>query len=768
MRTLFSLVLLIGVPASSATLVQQGKSAYSICLAAEASPSEQRGAQELQRFLAEMSGARLPVTNACQGRGPFLFVGDSAALRRVLPGFDAASFGPEVLLKTTGPHVAIAGGRLRGSMYGVYTFLERLGCRWFTPEVSRIPKQATLQLPAFDERQKPAFENRDTNITESEEKDWAARNKLNGHFAHLDASTGGKVSYFPFVHSFYDLISPQKYFAEHPEYFALVDGVRRADHAQLCLTHPEVLRLAVERVRQWIREHPDAVIFSVSQNDYHGYCECDRCRRVEQEEGGEHSGPLLRFVNAVAAEIEKTNPDKLIDTLAYQYTENPPAHVRPRPNVRIRLCPIGVCVSHSYEQCPRSAYFLKNLKAWARITNQLYIWHYDTNYSHYLAPFPDFYGLAANISVYQRNGVVGLFLEGAYPPGGGSENAELRSYVTARQMWNPAVEMNGVVDEFMSGVYGRAAKPMREYFDLLHREVRMPPEGAGQHLWIYTLLDYSPKFLPEANRLFSEALALADDAAVRRRVEKARLPVEYSELVLDRQYSLGESLYAPRDLPGWQTHFREFAAKLRGFGIGSIREARDLAEDEKLAAAARTYPVVYLENEFWKVAVVPELGGRISAYGGPTRSSPVPGARRTARERVSRLGAVSGRGWRTGLRPRGLSGVRMAGFVEGRFARASRGGAGRDMSQRSGARTPRARLDGEWIRTEVVARNATASPLQVVLELHAELDAGDIDAARVQFRKVQGAQRTSCCSLPPNCPRARDSRRRTFRTANGA
>ena len=72
------------------------------------------------------------------------------------------------------------------------------------------------------------------------------------------------------MHSFYDLISPQKYFAEHPEYFALVDGARRADHAQLCLTHPEVLRLAVERVRQWIREHPDAVIFSVSQNDYHG------------------------------------------------------------------------------------------------------------------------------------------------------------------------------------------------------------------------------------------------------------------------------------------------------------------------------------------------------------------------------------------------------------------------------------------------------------------------------------------------------------------
>jgi uncharacterized protein involved in tolerance to divalent cations len=36
-----------------------------------------------------------------------------------------------LLLKTTGPHVAIAGGRLRGSMYGVSS--GRLGCRGLRP-----------------------------------------------------------------------------------------------------------------------------------------------------------------------------------------------------------------------------------------------------------------------------------------------------------------------------------------------------------------------------------------------------------------------------------------------------------------------------------------------------------------------------------------------------------------------------------------------------------------------------------------------------------
>jgi len=150
------------------------------------------------------------------------------------------------------------------------------------------------------------------------------------------------------VHSFNQMIPPEKYFSSHPEWFSLIDGARRSERSQLCLTNKEMLQESIKNVLEWIQQHPEARIISVSQNDWTGWCECDNCRRVEEEEGGVHSGPLLRFVNAVADEIGKKYPDKLIDTLAYWYTEDPPAKVRPRPNVRIRLCPIGVCESHPY------------------------------------------------------------------------------------------------------------------------------------------------------------------------------------------------------------------------------------------------------------------------------------------------------------------------------------------------------------------------------------------------------------------------------------
>ena len=97
--------------------------------------------------------------------------------------------------------------------------------------------------------------------------------------------------------------------------------------------------------------------------------------------------------------------------------------MRPRPNVRIRLCPIGVCEAHPYEQCPYNRFFVDILQAWSKITSQLYIWHYNTNFAHYLLPFPDFDQLADSFPMYRRHGVVGLFMEGAYAAGGGGEYA---------------------------------------------------------------------------------------------------------------------------------------------------------------------------------------------------------------------------------------------------------------------------------------------------------------------------------------------------------
>lgn len=174
--------------ADKLTLVASGKSAYSICISREASPLEKRAALELQRLLEEVSGARLPIVTDAEARGgSLILLGKSAALNRLGMRILFEALGTEgFALRTHGRYLIIAGSRQRGTLYGVYTFLEKLGCRWFTPDVSRIPRMSTVAVEPLNEIQKPSFEYRDLYFSGAKQKDWAARNETNGHHSELN------------------------------------------------------------------------------------------------------------------------------------------------------------------------------------------------------------------------------------------------------------------------------------------------------------------------------------------------------------------------------------------------------------------------------------------------------------------------------------------------------------------------------------------------------------------------------------------------------
>jgi hypothetical protein len=58
---------------------------------------------------------------------------------------------------------------------------------------------------------------------------------------------------------------PPELFNEHPEYFPLIYGKRTnsaggKQYVQRCLSNPDVLRIATDRVRQWSQEHPEATV----------------------------------------------------------------------------------------------------------------------------------------------------------------------------------------------------------------------------------------------------------------------------------------------------------------------------------------------------------------------------------------------------------------------------------------------------------------------------------------------------------------------------
>ncbi|NOY61128.1 MAG: DUF4838 domain-containing protein [Calditrichaeota bacterium] len=528
-------------------LVREGQSDYVIVISDNASPSEKYAAKELQKTIEKTSDNKMPivsVTNAPNTKR--IFIGQSSLTDSLLSKtYTDNMSGEEFFIRTVGRDLLIVGGRKRGTMYGVFTFLEDyLGCRWYTADVIKIPQKTTLSIPSINVRQKPAFEYRMPFYTEAFDRTWATHNKVNGYGADLPPEVGGKVKYAKgyFGHTFYTLVPPEKYFKKHPEYFSLVRGKRVKDRGQLCLTNPDVLKIAIREIEEWLCEDPDANIISITQNDWEDWCECDSCKALDEREGS-HSAAVVAFVNAIADSLGEKYPDKYFDTFAYTYTQKPPESLKVGDNVIIRLCHMQPsCDSHPLQECERNAKYVKHLREWRKKGGKLYVWHYVTDFSHYLMPFPNFNAIRKDIPFYYREGVSGIFCQGDAANGGGGEWAELRSYVLAKLLWNPNIDVDAVIDDFMQGVYGKAAPPIRRYFDMLHKIVRNPE----MHFNLFSEPDevgyLTPKLLKKSHAYFAKAEKLvAGDSVKFAKVKLAHLPVYYADLWFQAQRQINNN-----------------------------------------------------------------------------------------------------------------------------------------------------------------------------------------------------------------------------------
>lgn len=533
-------------------LIKNGFSEYSIYISENAIPAEKYAARELQKTLKEMSGCELPIIHSNQASHKTIFIGFEDIPKSVLSDLETSEFGnEEFIIRTVGENLFIAGGKPRGTLYGVIAYLNNLGCRWYTREVTKIPKMNSIPLPDKELREKPAFEYRETWYKEAYDSKWAMHNRLNpltlplphgkqkSRFSPIPDSLGGSYIKYPFAHTFYQLVPPEKYFKEYPEYFSLIDGERRAEPfaTQLCLTNPSVVKIATETVFRWIKENPKTNVFTVDQMDGYGYCECDNCKKLDDAEGS-HAGTLLHFVNQIADTVAKVYPKIQLQTLAYTYTEVPPKTIKPADNVTIRLCHYEYCSAHSMLECDSHKPFIETLQAWKKIAKRITIWDYYSDYHRYLLPWPNFESVVNNVRYYADNGCVGFFAQGSYvPDNGGGEFTELRAWVFAQLMWNPWQDGWKLIEEFVDNVYGPSAPYITEYIKMLHEKVKpddvyfsiYAKPSDGGYLTLGTL--------QEAEELFIKAEeAATGDIELLKRVELAHLPILFSRLAF---YSIG-------------------------------------------------------------------------------------------------------------------------------------------------------------------------------------------------------------------------------------
>lgn len=510
---------------------------WQICFLEDAIPAEKYAAKEFQRWYKSATGISLPIKTIKEypEEGKFIFLGDTKELKGFSNKDDTISFGSEDLFIDINLNsIIITGGRPRGTLYGVYSFFERyLDIKFLTPEHTYIPKLKN-RLVAVPENftYHPPLQFRLSYYGETlRNPDFAVRlrnnKQINGDkFEDLELNTKlGRVN-----HSFLRQIPGSKYGTDHPEYFALHDGVRKyntevsENDVQPCLSNSEVLKIVTQSVLDELKENPGQIFVKVAQNDNDNFCECPSCKAIDKKEGS-HSGSLIKFVNAVADKVAEKYPDVTVGTFAYWYSRTPPKNIRPHKNVLIQLCSIECSEIFSLDdhRSSRNVEFVKDIEGWSRICNNINIWTYNTNFHNYLLPCPNLWNIESNIRFFVKNHAKGIFMQGQGNNTGGAFS-DLRNYVTSKLLWNPQLSGEALIDEFLTLHYKSAAPPIRKWLILLRNSALKKGIEKDSNCFA-TPSDYgiTPQVAQAGIKAFDEAMKLADNEEIRKRVEKASI-----------------------------------------------------------------------------------------------------------------------------------------------------------------------------------------------------------------------------------------------------
>lgn len=595
-----------GQTAPAVILASSGKANYPIVLSAAPTTMDEKAAADLAVWLKEMTGAEFPVVKESAGTafsGKIISIGKTARhqISKIpKPRMNLGRDGYAIDVKDGS--IFITGGSKRGVINGVYSLLEEdLGCRWYAPQTQTIPSRPTLRFTPVSRSYRPPLEDRRSPYyADVWDIDWSLRNRTYCSAAPVKTQWGGHPRIWGFVHTFNALLPPDEYFKDHPEYFSELNGQRRP--MQWCMTNPDVLRITKDKVREILKSAPDTEFVEVSPNDWQDYCECTNCKKIIDEEGT-YMGPLLWFLNQVADSIKDDYPNAKINTLAYLGTVVPPKNIKPRENVSFWLCTDSYAWSRPNEFAWETEKFAKSIEGWGKVKANIIIWDYPSSFR-YMTPNLNMPVHQANLKYYIKNGATGVMYQCAHDVNYAADHSFLRSWVWAKQLWDPSRDTRALMRDFNFGYYGAVAPYLQKYDDMLwdawklvykRRTDKTPPNPVDK------------AFVARGWDLMKQAEAAASgDTELTRRVKVAQMPLMYVK-----------ATYGPgTDFPAYAALLDDFEKTARAAGAKYIENAFQGPDIDKQFAfwrkLADTKPenVNYLElpNQ-WNFAIDPDNKG---------------------------------------------------------------------------------------------------------------------------------------------------------------
>lgn len=496
-------------------------------------------AEELRRYIALMSGADLPLRDAAEGPAVVLATGD-------VPGGEDA-----FRMRTEDGRLYLTGASPRAVLYAAYALLERLGCTFAVPGEDTVPRCATLSVPELDVLEAPVYTRRslvDFPFTDAPPAwhpvliDWLAKNRYNWYHPAPNAF-GEPTAWYERRdkiltamqlrglhlqfggHTLHTWLPPQRYFSEHPEWFAkLRRGRKWVRQAPLvCVSHPEARRAVAENIIAFLDCCPEAEIIDIWEADIQEFCQCADCvgafarTRDEETTRTAYLTAYMELLNTVAGLVAARHPRVKISGSIYAPHGGVAPLRAPAMAENVLLEPAHI-MRHSYLPITESTANLRILTmdmSWRQKAREVVLYEYYSAWTN-SGIYPIVNVMAEDLRLLHQLGFTGVETD----QGGWTA---LNTFAAGRLLWQPEQPWKGVIAAFCR-YYGEAADAMTAYWVGLEHALREQPGfiadlgGSKQ-----TLLAYKDDALATLAALRDAAC----DPVTRARLARETIPWEH-------------------------------------------------------------------------------------------------------------------------------------------------------------------------------------------------------------------------------------------------
>ncbi len=486
---------------------------YKIVLPENATSTEEYSAEQIAYYYEQVGGKQMQIVKGgnetLTEKSSIVSLGDTSVYKAAEEKHGKVDLSESALnidgfvIFTYGNNVLINAYNDRGIMYGAFEFIEHtFGVKFLTEDYTHVPSSSEIMLKSYDKTYRPAFRQRaylNTSVY-SKKYEYVAHMRFNTDYCPMPENMGGITKWHDFGdpgHTFQQIVSLTEYLGDDGEIqmpyrdaFAHTGSgndmktTKLSDGSVLDLcytsgindngtgdsvTEKTAFKLVTDSLKATILEDETAEWYMLGQADRPYGCPCDRCKAARKNY--EASGLMIRFVNAVNAEIQSWIKSENLDRnikfclFAYDYTERAPLDskgeildktVIPADNVYIKYAPIHSIYYYALNDERQNDDTKGVYESWAKVTSHLMTWTYAIWYSESFWYYPTMQTFSDTLKLLYDSGNEYTFHQGPYYEKNIYQQ-NIEAYVLSKLFWDLDADVEAIRNEFLYYYFGEAS-----------------------------------------------------------------------------------------------------------------------------------------------------------------------------------------------------------------------------------------------------------------------------------------------------------------------